>query len=56
MDFVGCKCVPDDEFSILRRGHEVSFIRGPMHGVNFGQMSFEGTLDLHLNARQRREV
>ena len=40
-------CVPDDEFAILRCGHEVPPIGGPVHGVDLGQVALERALRLH---------
>ena len=50
--FVGGVCVPDDELAILRRGDEVSAICRPVHGIDFGEMAFEGALGLHRQPGQ----
>ena len=52
MDFVGGVGIPDDELSILRRGHQMTTVGGPVHGVNLGQMSLQRATGLHSNTRQ----
>lgn len=52
VDLVGCVCVPDDELSVLRGRDEMPSVRGPVHGVDFGEMALEGALRLHGEARQ----
>ena len=52
MNFVGGIGIPDDEFSILRRGNEMAAVGGPVHGVNLGQVSLERAAWLHPNTRQ----
>lgn len=52
MDLVGGICVPNDEFTVLRSGDEVSAVGGPVHGVDLCKMALEGTLGLHGQARQ----
>jgi len=41
--FVGREGVPDEETTVLRGGHEVDRVAGPVHGVNFGEVTFEST-------------
>lgn len=50
MDLVCCEGVPDDEFSVLGGGDEVAFVGGPVHGVDFGEVAFEGAADFHDDA------
>ena len=47
MEFVCGIGVPDDKFSILRGRDEVPPVGGPVHGVDFGLVAFEGFLDFH---------
>jgi hypothetical protein len=53
VDFVGGVGVPDDKLAILRGGHEMSPIGGPVHGVDFGEMAFEVATGLHAYSRER---
>jgi len=40
MDFVRTVTVPHDQFSILRRGHQIpAWVWGPVHSINFCQMT-----------------
>ena len=43
MNFVGCVSIPDDEFTVLRGRDEMSAVLGPMHSVDFGQMTSESS-------------
>jgi len=52
VDFVGGVGVPDDELAILRRGHQMSSVGGPVHGVDLGQVAFECAFGLHRQPRQ----
>ena len=52
MDFVCCVGIPDDEFTVLRGGHEVPTVVRPVHGVNFGQMAPECPPWAHHNPRK----
>lgn len=40
MDLVCGVGVPNNQFAILRGGHEVSSVGRPVHGVDLGQMTF----------------
>lgn len=50
LHLVGAVGVPNDQFAVLRRRHEVVRIAGPVHGVNFPEMSFQRPSEL----RRRR--
>lgn len=52
VDFVGGVGIPDDEFSILRRGNEMAFIGCPVHGVNLCKMTTERAPGSHNNTRK----
>lgn len=47
VDLVGGVGVPDDELAILGGGNEMPPVRGPVHGVNLGQMALERAFSLH---------
>lgn len=47
MDFVGGVCVPDDELAVLRCRNEMSAVGRPVHGINLGQVAFQGALSFH---------
>lgn len=47
MDFVCGVCIPDDELAVLRCRDEVSPVGGPVHGIDFGEMSLERAFRLH---------
>lgn len=51
MELIGCIGVPDDEFTVLGGRNEVPSVCCPMHGVDFGKMTFEGTSGFHGNSR-----
>lgn len=53
MHLICCVGVPDDEFSVLRGRHEMSSIRGPVHGVDLGQVALERPTRPHSDARER---
>lgn len=50
MDLVCRIRVPDDELAVLRRGDEMAAIGGPVHGVDFGEVTFEGALGLEVES------
>lgn len=52
VDLVRGVGIPDDELAVLRSGNEMSSVGGPVHGVDLGEMAFEGALRLHRQARQ----
>lgn len=54
--FIGCVSVPNDEFSILRGGNEMSSVGGPMHGINFGEMASEGSSRTHDDSGQSFDI
>lgn len=39
MDLVGGVCVPDNQFTVLRCGYQVSPVGGPVHSIDLGQVS-----------------
>jgi hypothetical protein len=47
MDLVRSVRIPDDQFPILGSRDQVSFIRRPMHRVDLGQVTFQGSSDSH---------
>lgn len=47
MNFVGSVGVPDNKLAVLRGGHQMSPVGGPVHGVDLGQVALEGALGLH---------
>lgn len=52
VDLVGGVCVPNDQLSILGGRDKMPSVGGPVHGVDLGQMTFEGPLRLHGHARE----
>jgi len=52
MDFICSVGVPDDQLAVLRCRDEVSSVGGPVHGVDFGQVTFECPLCFEVEARQ----
>ena len=52
MDFVCRISIPDNELAVLRSRHQMTAIGRPVHGIDFGQMSFEHTARLHPNPWQ----
>jgi hypothetical protein len=49
---VGGVCIPDDELTVLRGGHEMSPVGRPVHGVDFGEMALESPLGPHAQTWQ----
>ena len=41
MNFVGSDGIPNQKFAVLRRAHEVASFSGPMHSIDFGQVTAE---------------
>lgn len=56
VDLVGSVGIPDDELAVLRGRDEVALVVGPVHGVNFGEMTLEGPSWLHDDSWQRLNV
>lgn len=56
MDFVRGVRIPDNEFPILRSGHQMSSIRRPMHRVYFGQVAFQVASRFHAYPLQLLRV
>jgi len=52
VNFVGSVSIPDDEFTILRGGYEMSPICSPVHSINLRKMAPEGAPGAHHNARE----
>lgn len=52
VDLVGRVGVPDDELAVLRGGHEVTLVLGPVHGVDFGEVTLEGSSRSHGYPRE----
>jgi len=52
MNLVGGVSVPHDQFAVLRRRDDVPVIGRPMHGVDLGEVTLEGTSDAHDHAGQ----
>jgi hypothetical protein len=51
MDFVGGVRIPNDQFSVLRCGDEMSFVGGPMHCVYFGKVTPQSATWPHDDTR-----
>ncbi len=49
---VGGIGVPDDELSILRGRNQMPAIGGPVHGINLGKMTAEGSAGTHDDTRK----
>jgi hypothetical protein len=47
MDLVGSVSVPNYKLAVLRCGDEVSSVGGPVHSIDFGQMTLQITPGLH---------
>jgi len=45
-------CIPDDELTVLRGGHEMSPVGRPVHGVDLGEMALESPLGPHTQTRE----
>ena len=56
MDFICCVSVPDDELTVLRGGYEVSTVIGPVHGVDFGQVTPECPPWAHYDSWKRVDL
>lgn len=52
MYLVGGVSVPDNELAVLGGRDDVPVVGRPVHGVDLGEMTLEGTTDPHDNARQ----
>ena len=50
VDLVGRVRVPDDELAVLRGRHQRSPVRGPVHGVDLGEMPLQRSSRLHADA------
>lgn len=50
VDFVGGVGIPDDELSVLRGGHEMAAVGGPVHGVDLRKVALECSARLHANS------
>lgn len=52
MNFVGGIGIPDDQFSILRGGDEMTAVRRPVHGVNLSKVTLQRAAWLHADSRE----
>jgi hypothetical protein len=52
VDLVCSVGIPNDQLAVLRRGYQMSPVGRPMHGVDFGEMAFEGAFRFHAQPRQ----
>jgi len=41
--------IPNDEFSVLGRRRQGRAFLGPLHGIDLGQMTFQGATETHIN-------
>lgn len=56
MHFVSCVSIPDDEFAVLGSRNKVSPVSGPMHCVDFCQMTLQDSLGLHRETGQTSNI
>lgn len=52
MNFVGGIGIPDDQFSILRGGDEMTAVRRPVHGVDLSKVTLQRAAWLHADSRE----
>lgn len=52
MDFVGRGRIPDDELAVLGGRDEVTNVGGPMHGIDFGEVTAKVSASTHDDARK----
>lgn len=48
MGLVGGKSIPHQQLAVLRGGHEVYLVAGPVKGVNLSQMPLQGSTGAKL--------
>ena len=56
MHLVGSVRVPDDELSVLRGGNEMPAVGSPVHGIDLGEVTAQGTARAHDDTGKSRDL